>query len=111
VRGRATNPKWIAGMMRHGYRGAMEMAATVDLTFAYAALTDAVGDHHFDQLFEAYIVDDAVRDFVAAANPAALADIAARFRQAIERGLWSPRWNSAQDRLAVLAGMRKEAAE
>ena len=90
VRGRATNPKWIAGMMRHGYRGAMEMATTVDLLFAYAALTDAVGDHHFDQLYEAYIADDAVRGFIAEANPAALRDMAARFGEAIERGLWSP---------------------
>jgi cobaltochelatase CobN len=111
VRGRATNPKWIAGMMRHGYRGAMEMATAVDLAFAYAALTDAVGDHHFDQLYQAYVADDAVRDFFAEANPAALADMAARFQEAIERGLWSPRWNSARDRLAALAGARKEAAE
>jgi cobaltochelatase CobN len=111
VRGRATNPKWIAGMMRHGYRGAMEMATTVDLLFAYAALTDAVGDHHFDQVYEAYIADDAVRGFIAEANPAALRDMAARFGEAIERGLWSPRHNSAHDRLAALVGIRKEAAE
>jgi cobaltochelatase CobN len=111
VRGRATNPKWIAVMMRHGYRGAMEMATAVELAFAYAALTDAVGDHHFDQLYAAYVADDAVRDFIAGANPAALADMAARFREAIARGLWSPRWNSARDRLAALADLRKEAAE
>jgi len=111
VRGRATNPKWIAGMMRHGYRGAMEMATAVDLLFAYAALTDAVGDHHFDQLHDAYVADDPVRDFIAGANPAALGDIAARFREAIERGFWTPRANSVHDRLAALAGMRKEAAE
>ncbi len=111
VRGRATNPKWIAGMMRHGYRGAMEMATAVDLLFAYAALTDAVGDHHFDQLYEAYVVDDRARDFIAVANPGALSDIAARFREAIVRGLWTPRANSVHDRLEALAGMRKEAAE
>ncbi|HET7714648.1 MAG TPA: cobaltochelatase subunit CobN [Bauldia sp.] len=111
VRGRAANPKWIAGMMRHGYRGAMEMAVAVDLLFAYAALTDAAGDHHFDQLYEAYIADDAVRTFIADVNPAALRDMAERFREAIARGLWSPRWNSAHDRLAALTGARKEAAE
>lgn len=111
VRGRAANPKWIAGMMRHGYRGAMEMAATVDLLFAYAALTDAVGDHHFDQVYEAYVADDATRHFIAVANPAALRDIALRFREAIVRGLWTPRGNSVHDRVAALAGMRKEAAE
>ncbi len=57
VRGRAANPKWIAGMMRHGYKGAFEMAATVDYLFAFAATTNAVQDHHFDQLFDAYIAD------------------------------------------------------
>jgi cobaltochelatase CobN len=111
VRGRAANPKWIAGMMRHGHRGAMEIAATVDLLFAYAALTDAVGDHHFDRLYEAYVLDDAVREFMAEANPEALGDMAARFAEAMARGLWSPRHNSAHDRLAALAGRRKEAAE
>ncbi|MGV8364603.1 cobaltochelatase subunit CobN, partial [Pseudomonas aeruginosa] len=28
VRARAVNPKWIAGMKRHGYKGAFELAAT-----------------------------------------------------------------------------------
>jgi cobaltochelatase CobN len=111
VRGRATNPKWIAGMMRHGHRGAMEMAAAVDLLFAYAALTDAVGDQHFDALYGAYILDDAVRDFIAAANPEALADMAARLGEAIDRGLWSPRHNSAHHRLAALVAGTREAAE
>ena len=102
VRGRAANPKWIAGMMRHGYKGASEMAATVDFLFAYAATTDAVGDHHFDQLFDAYIGDPAVADFIAESNPSALAEMAARFREAVDRGLWTPRSNSAYDRLSAL---------
>ena len=111
VRGRAANPKWIAGVMRHGYKGAFEMAATVDYLFAYAAMTDAVGNHHFDQLFDAYIADDRVRGFIAEANPPALREIAARFREAIDRGLWSPRSNSAYDRLSALVAVEKEAAE
>ena len=61
VRGRAANPKWIAGMMRHGYKGAFEMAATVDYLFAFAAMTNAVQNHHFDQLYDAYIADQAVK--------------------------------------------------
>src|ERR1044071_8187960 len=69
VRGRAANPKWIAGVMRHGYKGAFEIAATLDYLFAYAATTDAVQDHHFDQLFDAYIADVRVRDFIAEDNP------------------------------------------
>jgi cobaltochelatase CobN len=112
VRGRAANPKWIAGVMRHGYKGAFEMAATVDYLFAYAATTNAVQDHHFDQLFDAYIADAAVCDFIAENNPPALSEIAARLREAIDRGLWAPRTNSAYDRLsALIVGGRREAAE
>ena len=99
VRGRAANPKWIAGVMRHGYKGAFEMAATVDYLFAFAASTNAVSGHHFDQLFDAYLEDDAVSAFIAEENPAALKEMAARFEEAIARGLWSPRRNSVYDRL------------
>ena len=112
VRGRAANPKWIAGVMRHGYKGAFEMAATVDYLFAYAATTNAVGSHHFDQLYDAYIDDNAVRDFIAENNPPALAEMAARLREAIDRGLWAPRTNSAYDRLSeLIGGTFREAAQ
>ena len=111
VRARVVNPKWIAGVMRHGYKGAFEMAATVDYLFAFAATTDAVQSHHFDQLYDAYILDDAVRGFIAQNNAPALAEMAARFREAIDRGLWAPRANSAYDLLSTLVGGRKEAAE
>jgi cobaltochelatase CobN len=111
VRGRAANPKWIAGVMRHGYKGAFEIAATVDYLFAYAATTDAVQDHHFDQLFDAYIGDEAVRTFIADNNPPALREMAERFREAIDRGLWAPRQNSAYDRLSAMIAERKDAAE
>jgi cobaltochelatase CobN len=103
VRGRAANPKWIAGVMRHGHKGAFEMAATVDYLFAFAATTDAVKDHHFEQLFDAYLADDRVRAFVADANPAALREMAERFREAIRRGLWTPRSNSAGRILDLIA--------
>jgi len=106
VRGRAINPKWIAGCMRHGYKGAFEMAATLDYLFAFAATTHAVGDHHFDALYDAYIADDDVRAFIADANEPALAEMADRFLEAMERGLWSPRANSAYQRLAALASRR-----
>ncbi|MFH0295740.1 cobaltochelatase subunit CobN [Bradyrhizobium sp. 31Argb] len=100
VRGRAANPKWIAGVMRHGYKGAFEMAATVDYLFGFAASTDAVSNHHFDQLFAAYLEDDRVRDFIEQSNPAALREMAARFAEAIRRGLWTPRSNRAADVIA-----------
>lgn len=94
VRARAVNPKWIKGVMRHGYKGAFEMAATVDYLFAFAATTDAVKNHHFDLIADAYLGDDDVRDFLQRNNPAALQEIRARLREAIERGLWRPRRNS-----------------
>jgi len=99
VRARVVNPKWIAGAMRHGYKGAFELAATVDYLFAFAATAHAVRDHHFDAVFEAYLEAPAVRDFLAAHNPAALAEIKARLGEAIDRGLWTPRRNSAAERL------------
>jgi cobaltochelatase CobN len=111
VRGRAANPKWIAGVMRHGYKGAFEIAATVDFLFGFAASTDAVSNHHFDQLFGSYLEDERVRQFMATANPAALRETAARFAEAIRRGLWTPRSNRAADLIAeLLPNARKEIA-
>jgi cobaltochelatase CobN len=102
VRGRAANPKWIKGVMRHGYKGAFEMAATVDYLFAFAATTGVVGDHHFEALFDAYLADEDVAGFVRDANPAAGREMAERFAEAIERGLWRPRANSVHARLAAI---------
>jgi len=104
VRARVVNPKWIAGVMRHGYKGAAEMAATVDYLFAFAATTGAVGDHHFDAVLEAYLEDDEVRAFLEQSNPAALAEMAARLGEAIERGLWQPRRNAAYHTVERLGG-------
>ena len=109
VRARVTNPKWIAGVMRHGYKGAFEIAATVDYLFAFAATTGAVKDHHFDAVFDAYVADDDVRDFMADANPAALRELAERLLEAQERSLWRPRANHAHALLAALRDGRQEA--
>jgi cobaltochelatase CobN len=99
VRGRAANPRWIAGIMRHGYKGAAEIAATVDYLFAFAATSRAVDDAHFEALYDAYVADDRVRGFMAEHNPAALAEISRRFLEAIDRGLWQPRRNSTREAL------------
>ena len=104
VRARLVNPKWIAGVMRHGYKGAFEIAASVDYLFAFAATTNAVKDHHFDIAYDAFVADEAVRAFMADANPHALREMAQRLVEAIERGLWRPRSNSAGATLAELAG-------
>ncbi|MBP2313106.1 cobaltochelatase subunit CobN [Azospirillum soli] len=99
LRGRAANPRWIAGMMRHGYRGAAELAASVDTLFAFAATTAAVRPHHFDQLFDAYVEDAAVWDFLVQSNPAAARHILNRLSEAQERGLWHPRRNATGDEI------------
>ena len=99
VRGRAANPKWIAGVKRHGYKGAFEIAATVDYLFAFAATTGLVRDHQFDALYDAYLADGDTRAFLEANNPAGAREIAERFREAIHRGLWRPKANSTTDLL------------
>jgi len=106
VRARVVNPKWIAGVMRHGYKGAFEMAATVDYLFAFAATAHAVGDHHFDAVYEAYLGDDEVRDFLQDNNPEALTDIAERLQEAQDRGLWQPRGNTTRPALDAIAAGR-----
>ena len=102
VRARAANPKWIAGVMRHGYKGAFEIAATVASLFAFAATAKGVEDHHFDPPVAAYLAAGEVRDFIARHNPPALREIAERFEEAIERGLWHPRSNRVGELLGDL---------
>jgi len=104
VRGRAANPKWIQGVMRHGYKGAFEMTATVDYLFAFAATAKCVKDHHFDLLFRAYLEDEDVREFLEQNNPAAMAEMADRFQEALDRNLWTPRSNSVHATLEELRG-------
>jgi len=101
VRSRVVNPKWIEGVKRHGYKGAFEIAATVDYLFAFAATTGAVRDHHFDLVEAAFLKDDDTRDFIAEHNAPALREIAERLEEAIERGLWMPRSNTARARIAA----------
>ncbi|MGR9246574.1 cobaltochelatase subunit CobN [Rhizobium leguminosarum] len=96
VRGRVVNPKWISGVMRHGYKGAAEIAATVDYLFAFSATTGAVGAHHFEAVYQAFVADASVRDFMIEKNPAAYNEMKERLLEAIDRSLWTPRSNSAR---------------
>jgi len=109
VRARVVNPKWISGIMRHGYKGGFEMAATVDYLFAFAATADCVADHHFDAVYDAYLDDEAVREFLEKHNPAALKDIADRLLEAQTRGLWQAKSNSAGMRLHAWSNGSKAA--
>ena len=94
--------------MRHGYKGAFEMAATVDYLFAFAATAGVVRDDQFDRAYAAYLVDEKVLAFLAENNPAALREMAERFLEAIDRGLWRARSNSAYAHLSELAGQPLE---
>jgi cobaltochelatase CobN len=100
VRGRAANPAWIAGMMRHGYRGAAEIARGVEGLYAFAATLPARLDRQFDLLFDATLGDEAVDAFLRAENPRARAAMAARFDEAIRRELWRPRRNAVATMLS-----------
>jgi cobaltochelatase CobN len=103
VRARVVNPKWIAGVMRHGYKGAAEMAATVDYLFAFAATARCVKDHHFDAVYRAYIDDDEVRAFLADNNPSALKEMSQRLLEAQDRELWKPGINASHETLQKLS--------
>jgi cobaltochelatase CobN len=87
-RSRVVNPKWIEGMMRHGYKGAFEMAATVDYLFAYDATAKCVEDHMYQGIFDAYLGDRKTCEFIQEKNPWALRDIAERMLEAHKRDLW-----------------------
>ena len=88
VRARAANPKWIDGMKRHGYKGAFELAATIDYLFAFDATSELVDDHQYALLTDAYLLDKNTRDFIQQHNPGALQDILERLLEAQQRGLW-----------------------
>lgn len=98
-RSRVVNPKWIAGVMRHGYKGAFEMSATVDYLFAYDASAQCVEDHMYQGVAEAYVLDESVQAFVQAKNPWALRDMSERLLEAHQRGLWTQVEPSMLDQL------------
>ncbi|WP_374112675.1 cobaltochelatase subunit CobN [Streptomyces sp. MNU89] len=88
-RARVVNPRWIAAMRRHGYKGAFELAATVDYLFGYDATTGVVADWMYDTLARTYVLDPENRDFLREANPWALHGMAERLLEAESRGMWA----------------------
>jgi cobaltochelatase CobN len=104
VRGRAVNPRFIVGQMRHGPRGAAELAETVDRLAAFAATTEAVSDALFDLLYDAYVADPNVREFLLRENRDAARAIAERLDTMRRRGFWHPRRNDIDAGLAALGG-------
>ncbi|HLJ97578.1 MAG TPA: cobaltochelatase subunit CobN, partial [Gemmataceae bacterium] len=101
-RSRVVNPRWLAGVQRHGYKGAVEMAATVDYLFGYDATAKVLDDWMYERLAAAYLFDDAVRDFLRQANPWAERAMVERLLEAAERGLWQEPQASSLARLREL---------
>ncbi|GAA3210926.1 cobaltochelatase subunit CobN [Actinocorallia longicatena] len=87
-RARVVNPRWLAAMRRHGYKGAFELAATVDYLFGYDATTGVVADWMYDTLGRTYVLDEENRAFLTESNPWALHGIAERLLEAAGRGMW-----------------------
>ncbi len=87
-RTRVVNPKWVQSMQRHGYKGAFEMAATVDYMFGYDATAKVVDDWMYGQLTDSYVLDAEVQDFFRQSNPWALRGIIERLMESVDRGLW-----------------------
>jgi cobaltochelatase CobN len=105
VRSRVLNPKWIGAMQRHGYKGASELAATVDFLFGYDATAHVVADWMYERVTDAYVADPSVRQFFEDVNPWALRGIAERLLEAEARGLW----DASPDALSTLRAAVLEA--
>ena len=88
-RARVVNPRWLAGARRHGYKGALEMAATVDYLYGYDATAGVVDDWMYERVAETYILDPENRAFLDASNPWSAREMTERLLEAAERGLWS----------------------
>jgi cobaltochelatase CobN len=98
-RARVVNPRWIAAMRRHGYKGGFELAATVDYLFGYDATAGVVDDWMYEQLAQSYVFDPQVREFLRRSNPWALRGIAERLLEAADRRLWAEPSEPTLDRL------------
>jgi len=88
-RTRVVNPKWLESIARHGYKGGLELAATVDYLFGYDATAEVIDDWMYEQVAKSYVLDPAIQDFLQQSNPWALHAIGERLLEAVERGMWS----------------------
>jgi cobaltochelatase CobN len=88
IRSRVLNPKWITAMQEHGYKGAFEMAASVDYLFAYDATTNLIDDYQYESVADTLVLNNDIQQFMQAHNPSALEEMAERLLEATQRGLW-----------------------
>jgi cobaltochelatase CobN len=88
-RTRVVNPKWLEGITRHGYKGGLELSATVDYLFGYDATADVVDDWMYEQVAQTYALDPTLQAFLERSNPWALHAISERLLEAAQRGMWA----------------------
>lgn len=105
VRSRLLNPKWITAMREHGYKGAFEMAASVDYLFAYDATTNLIDDYQYERVADALIFDQENQRFMHDNNPSALEEMAERMLEAVQRGLWQEPGDYAEQLQNLLIDM------
>jgi len=112
-RARVANPRWIASMIRHGYKGAAELAATVDYLFGYDATAGVADDWMYERLAQRYLLEPTIAEFMSKSNPWAARSIAERLLEAVDRGLWrAPREETLaaiRERFLALEGELEEA--
>ncbi len=101
-RSRVINPKWIKGVQRHGYKGAFEMAATLDYLFAYDATTNLIDDFMYEGITESYLLTPENKGFIKQNNPWALKDMSERLLEAIQRGMWANPSDEIKEQLEEL---------
>lgn len=101
-RSRVINPKWITGVQRHGYKGAFEMAATLDYLFAYDATTNLIDDFMYEGIAESYLLTPENKEFIEQNNPWALKDMSERLLEAIQRGMWANPSDEIKEQLEQL---------
>jgi cobaltochelatase CobN len=111
-RARVANPRWIASMIRHGYKGAAELSATVDYLFGYDATTGVAEDWMYEQVAQRYLLDEDVAEFMGRSNPWAGRAIAERLLEAADRGMWAAPADGTlaaiRDRFLALEGELEE---
>jgi cobaltochelatase CobN len=110
-RARVVNPKWLESMRRHGYKGGLELAATVDYLFGYDATAQVLADWMYEQVTERYVRDPDVQQWLQEVNPWALQAIAERLNEAIGRGMWRNPSPEAQATIVEILNQGEAARE
>ncbi len=107
-RSRVVNPKWLNSIQRHGYKGGLELSATVDYLFGYDATSEVLEDWMYEQLTKSYLLDEGVRQFLEKSNPWALKDMSGRLIEATKRGMWE---NPSAEMLEALYHLYQDAED